>query len=172
MFWKNSLALFTLVALFSSSVTAEVIDVKAYKRIAVEVIQESMKGEEADANEMIRKNNQLIDMGVQSIRSYHSSNPEYTKLLTMTVDSVSAMRAMSLEEIEEQWHELGFLEKHGINARSIEHFGEVISLMDCIVHPVTANIAIRAYQQSRDHEYLEQVKAELSEVLEHLKHIH
>ncbi len=172
MFKKITTVLFTVAALFSSSLYAEVLDIAEFKRIATEVIQESMKGEAADTARMIQQNEALIEMGIEASRSYAAANPQYAKLLTLAADNADAMQKMSLEQVEEEWHEFGFLASHGIDAESIEHFGAAISLMDSIVHPATAIIAIRAYQTEKDEEHLEQVKAELSEALEHLKHVH
>lgn len=172
MFKRIPLMLLAVTGFFVTAVSAEVMDTETYKRIATEVIQESMKGERANTEKMISQNEQLVKMGIESSRAYAAENSEHAKLLTLTADNADVMKAMSLEEVEEQWHEFGFLASHGIDAESIEHFGPVISLMDSIVHPATAIIAVREYRKERDEEYLEQVKAELSEVLEHLKHIY
>ena len=160
-----------IASLFTTPLFAEVMDVEKYKMIATEVIRESMKGASANTEKMISQNEQLIEMGIAGSRTFAASNAKHSKLLTLTADNAAAMKAMSLDEIEEQWHEFGYLAKHGIDAESIEHFGPAISLMDTIVHPATAIIAIHSYQKESDSEYLDQVKAELSEVLEHIKHI-
>ncbi len=172
MFKKIASTLLVVSALFSSAAFAEVMDTAKFKGIATDIIKESMKGESANIDAMIQKNETLIQMGIKGSRAYAASNPEFAKLLTLTADNADAMKAMSLDQIEEEWHEFGFLSSHGIDAEAIEHFGAAISLMDSIVHPATAIIALRTYKQEPDEELLEQVKAELSEVLEHLKHIH
>lgn len=164
-------AVLAVTVLSSPLAAAEVMDVGHYGTVATEVIRESMKGSGADTDKMVRQCEELIQMGIASSRAYAAENPQYEKLLTLTADNANGMKAMSLEQIEEEWHEFGLLLRHGIDAESIEHFGAAISLMDTIVHPATSIIAIHAYQQERDEEYLEQVKAELSEVLEHIKHI-
>jgi len=157
--------------LLSLSLSAEVMDVEKYSIIATEIIRESMKMEGADTQKMLQQSETLIQMGIASSRAYAAVNPEYTKLLTLTADNAEGMKAMSLDQVEEEWHEFAFLARHGIDAEEIEHFGAAISLMDTIVHPATSVIAIRAYQAEKDEEHLEQVKAELSEVLEHIKHV-
>ncbi len=164
-----------LVAVWWTAVTpsamAEMMDLAHYRAEATTVIRESMKGDGADVTAMLQRLEQLMRLGVDSCRSYDTSNPVHAKLLQLTADSAEAMKAMSLEQIEEEWHEFGFLARNGIDAEAIEHFGPVISLMDSVVHPATAIIALQKHQQTPDVEYLEQVKAELSEVLEHLKYI-
>ncbi len=169
---KGLLAVVTGAVLFSSSLTAgEFMDTEKFAATATEVIRESMKGEGADTQKMLQQLEQLIEMGIASSKAYAAATPEFNKMLTLVVDQAEAMQSMSLDQIEEEWHEFGYLSRNGIDAESIEHFGPAISLMDSIVHPATSVIAIRTYQQDKDDEYLEQVKAELSEVLEHLKHI-
>jgi hypothetical protein len=42
---------------------------------------------------------------------------------------------------------------------------------DSIVHPATAIICLQEYKKSNNEELLEQMKAELAEVAEHMKHL-
>ena len=93
------------------------------------------------------------------------------KIMRYTIDNAKSMAALSLENIESQWHEGGFLKSKGIDIESYDHFAEVMCHYDAVVHPATAIICLKEYQKSKNEELLEQVKAELAEVKEHLKHL-
>ena len=54
---------------------------------------------------------------------------------------------------------------------SFDHYGAVIGAKDAIIHPLTALVALKAYQADGDAEHLEQVQAELEEILGQLKFV-
>jgi|TARA_B110000091_G_scaffold46064_1_gene50411 hypothetical protein len=168
---KLSTAVVLSSSLLSSVVAAEVMDTVKFTAIAKQVIQESFKLEGADVDGMLANSKVLVAMGVAASRAYATNHTEHAELLTLTADAAGDMVKMDLDEIEEAWHEFGYLNGHGINAEEIEHFGVAISLMDTIVHPATVIIALNEYKQDPDSDYMDQVRDELSEVLEHLKHV-
>ena len=55
--------------------------------------------------------------------------------------------------------------------REYDHFAEVMCHYDTVVHPATAIIALKEYKKTNNEEYVEQVKDELAEVVQHLKHL-
>ncbi|MCI0505225.1 MAG: hypothetical protein L0Z73_03870 [Gammaproteobacteria bacterium] len=76
------------------------------------------------------------------------------------------MKQLSLSEIEEKWHHGGELKKNGYEVKD-DHFGQVGNLIDAVIHPPTTYIALTKYKTDGNKEHLEQVVAELSEVLVH-----
>jgi hypothetical protein len=88
-----------------------------------------------------------------------------------TVENAQKMKGLSLSEVEAQWHEGSFLKGQGVNMDKYDHFSEVMCHYDTVVHPATAIIALNEYKKTNNEDYLEQVKDELAEVIQHLKHL-
>jgi len=61
--------------------------------------------------------------------------------------------------------------KNGVKINEIDHMGEVNSLADTVIHAATSYLALVEYKKQPNKDHLDQVKDELSEVLEHIKHI-
>jgi hypothetical protein len=87
------------------------------------------------------------------------------------IDNVENMKRMTLEEIEDQWHSGKHMRSKGFDLDKYDHFGELFSLMDSIIHPVTSYIALKDYKVTRKADLLGRASAELIEVLEHIDHI-
>ena len=145
-------------------------DIPAYKKIADETIQAALSGT-VDVDALTAKQHTLIKMGKAACLEHAKNHPADAKLMTLVANNADAMTKMTLEVIEEEWHDGGFLDKNGIDFDGLPHFGAAISLMDTVVHPATVIIALRNYKTSEDGELLVQVKDELSEVLKHITHI-
>lgn len=142
-----------------------------YEEIVSKTVHQVLSSDEPDVAALIADQEELMSIGVDACREYAAAHADDAKLLDLVIANADAMKTMTLDEIEEQWHDYGFLESQGVDAEAYEHFAPVISLMDAVVHPATAIIAIRKYESTRDRDDLMQVKDELSEVLEHLKYI-
>ncbi len=148
------------------------IDVGKYTRIVKETVHATMQGGDINVDGLISKQKQLIALGVAGCNERASSNPEDSDVMNAVVANTTAMQSMSLDEIEESWHDFGYLKSKGIDPESrYEHFAAVISLMDSVIHPATAVIALQEYKKDGDSDHLDQVRDELSEVLEHIKHV-
>ena len=93
------------------------------------------------------------------------------KIMQITIDNGNRMSKLSLDEVEAQWHEGGALKKEGINIDGFDHFDEVMCHYDAVVHPATCIICLNEYKKSKSEDLLEQVKDELKEVIQHLKHL-
>ncbi len=147
-------------------------DVASYKSIAKNTIKEALSGSISDIDKLIADQEKLVALGVQGCKDYAKKDSKYEKLMTLVVDNADKMKAMSLEEIEDKWHNGGTLYDNGIDFDAIDHFGPAISYMDAVVHPATTYIVLTQYKKTKDADLLSQVKDELSEVLEHMDHIH
>ncbi|MBT5229270.1 MAG: hypothetical protein HOM11_03225 [Methylococcales bacterium] len=124
-----------------------------------------------DADALIAKQQTLIKLAKEGISEYVLTNEKAAPILNEVTAQAESMTKLSLEEIEEQWHDYGALHAKGLKPEAFDHFGPEISFMDAIIHPATGIIALNEYKKDKDAEHLEQVKEELNEVLEHLKHI-
>ncbi len=141
-----------------------------YKAIVSQTIAQVDSGN-VNVAELVAMQEELIAIGVDGARQYATESTEHATLMNYVADNADAMVAMDLDTIEEQWHDGEALSEIGIDVDSLDHFGAAISHMDAVLHPATAIIALREYEASGDKDYLQQVKDELSEVVEHLSHI-
>ncbi len=146
-------------------------DVPQFTKLVNETVQATMQGN-VNADDLISKQKQLIAMGVAGCKARAASNPEDSDVMNAVVENAETMQSLSLEAIEEAWHDFGYLKSKGIDPESrYEHFAVVISLMDTVIHPATAVIALNEYKKDGNSDHLDQVADELSEVLEHIKHV-
>ena len=141
-----------------------------YKRLAKYTIEQAQKGRVLDIDDLIAKQAQLIQLGVEACTSYGNKHPKARRILELVTSNADMMKQLSLSEIEEKWHHGGELEKHGYTVKE-DHFGDVGNLIDAVIHPATSYIALNHYKRNPKPEHLEQVIAELSEVLVHIEHL-
>lgn len=159
-----------LCAVLLSATTASAIDKQQYKKIVAETVSAIESGS-VDVDAMIANQERLVQLGVEGAREYGAMHGSSAALMNFVADRAPAMMAMTLDEIEAQWHEGAALNEIGLDFRAIDHFGPEIGLMDSIVHPATALIALNAYRDDGSESHLDQVVDELFEVVEHLEHI-
>ena len=146
-------------------------DVTGYKKIARETIKEALSGSISDIDGLIAKQEKLMKMGIEGCREHAKEHPKDAKIMDLVIKNAEKMKAMTLDEIEEAWHEGGVLNENGIDVDSMDHMSTVLSHLDLVVHPATTYIALKEYKKTRDADLLDQVKDELAEVLKHLKHL-
>lgn len=143
-----------------------------YIELAKSTIQQVLPGNgSVDVSALIAQQKDMIDIAIAACEQYASENPRDAKLLRLAVKHADEMQKLSLDDIEEQWHDYGLPNSKGIKTDSYEHFAPTISLMDSIIHPATAIIVLNNFEKDGDRDSLMQVKDELSEVLEHLHYI-
>ena len=149
---------------------ANALDVARFNALASETVRDLNNGD-PDIAALIERQEELVAIGVEGCRKLLAQNPEAAQVMQLVIDGADRMMLMDLDEIEEAWHEGGVLAEHGVDFDDLDHFGPVVSHMDSVVHPATAYILLKAYQKDRDRAHLHQVKEELSEVIEHIKHL-
>ncbi|MGO4854466.1 hypothetical protein [Phaeovulum sp. W22_SRMD_FR3] len=146
------------------------LDVKQYKAVVVDTIIAIQSGK-IDVDALIAQQETLVQLGVQGARDYAKEHPESAPLLTFVADEAPHMSDLTLPQIEAQWHEGAALQRVGLNIHDFDHFSPELSHMDTMVHPATAVIALRDYKATGNEDDLDQVVDELSEVVEHIKHL-
>ena len=146
-------------------------DMVAFKKMAKDTIRQAISGSISDIDTLIATQAKLVDIGVQGCKEFAKKSPKEAKIMNLVVQNAEKMKSMTLDEIEEAWHEGGVLNKNGIDFDAIDHMGAAISHMDTVVHPATTYIALKEYKKTKDEDLLDQVKEELSEVLKHIEHL-
>lgn len=155
---------------FFCSMPAFSMDTEQFIRLANTTINEANSGSIAKIGELIVVQEQMIDLGISASKHFMLEHPEHTPLLNIVIQNVPVMKQMSLEEIEAQWHLGAYLRSHGFDLSTYDHFGDVFSLLDSIIHPATSYICLKEYQRTKDAALLTRASAELMEVVEHVSH--
>lgn len=145
-------------------------DLSEYKRLAEDTIKQVQNGQIDDIDLLITQQEKLVQIGVAACDDYASKNPKAKPVLGLVTSNAGNMKQLSLSEIEEKWHDGGELKKNGYEVKE-DHFGPVGNLIDAVIHPATTYIALSNYKKDRDKAHLQQVVAELSEVLVHLQYL-
>lgn len=163
----------TVVAciLFATSSIGNAMDTSTYTRLANETIRITGSGVVPNISSLIAAQKQLVALGVEGSLLYIKQHPEHAAILQAVVDNAETMMKMSLDEIEDQWHQGKFMRSKGFDLDKLDHFGELFSLMDAIIHPATSYIALQQYRSTGDSSLLARASAELIEVVEHVAHI-
>ena len=161
------------MATFAFAGTKHEFDKVTYGKIVKKTIGGIVTGN-VNPEKMIEDMETLIEIGIAGCKE-HMREPETprneAKTMQITIDNAHKMKSLTLDEIEAQWHEGGVLKSNGINIDQFNHFAEVMCHYDAVVHPATAIIALEEYKKNGKKDLLEQVKAELAEAKEHLKHL-
>ncbi len=153
--------------------TSHEFDKASFDKIAKKTIGGILSGK-VDVDAMLIDMNKLLEIGIAGCKEHmtEAETPaEEKKIMKITIDNAQKMTSLTLDQIEAQWHENGALKANGIDTEKYDHFSEVNCHYDTIVHPATALICLKQYKKTKDEDLLEQVKDELVEVREHLKHL-
>ncbi len=159
----------TLLGLCSTPTYA--IDTKRFIELANGTIHEANRGFITNINQAIKAQNEMIKLGIEGSLAYVKEHPEHKKFLSLVIANADNMKRMTPNEIEAQWHEGRYLKEHGFDIHKMEHFSELFSLMDAILHPATAYIFLTQYKKTKNADLLTRASAELIEVVAHVSHI-
>ena len=166
---KVKFGLLVLLIFFSS--TAFALDVKTFNKLASDTIKQMNMGVVGDIDALIATQEQLMIIGLEGGIQYLQEKPKDPRPLMHVIEKAEDMKDLSLKEIEELWHAGNYLKSKGIDQDKIDHFGPMMSLMDSVIHPATSYLLLKEYKKTGNRDLLVQVKAELFEVLEHVKHV-
>lgn len=161
-----------LGAAFASLIVSPVLalDIESFESLVDKTIA-VLDSDNVDVEELYQYQNALIELGVNGVYSYGQDNAEYATAMTFVASSAEDMKALNLEEIETEWHEGGALEAAGIDTDTLYDDDAATTYMEAVIHPATAFIAVRAYDVTGDDDYLEQVRDELEEIVDHFDDI-
>jgi hypothetical protein len=124
---------------------------------------------QVDAAVVEKQVNLMLTEAVWLAQEYAKTHPAGARLLKTVTDHVEAMRKLSFDELEHEWHDLGYFSKPGqeagldLSAEENEHFTDPIHT---IVHPLLVLKAAQAYAKDKKDEDLKAMKAEMEEGLE------
>lgn len=147
-------------------------DKAAYKATLQEVIKEAASGKVADVDAAVAKLNKVVETGAGWCKTHAAKDAKNQKALEFVAASVDKMKAETLESIEANWHQGKAMKDAGAgDYATIDQTSAAASLLDTVIHPVTAIIALNEYKKDQKKDHLDQVVSELEELVGHLDHI-
>ncbi|KPJ89314.1 MAG: hypothetical protein AMJ53_15870 [Gammaproteobacteria bacterium SG8_11] len=142
-----------------------------FEEMATRTINAVKKGHPKDVDQLIVLQERLMEIGVKACENYALANPDDAEMFQLVVNNAENMKVLSLPEIKQQWHAKRFLLSHGIPVEKLQQNSTTGSLLDAVVHPATAYIALKEYRRTGDSALLEQVNLELSEAVLQLTYL-
>jgi len=164
-------SLLVISLLLSATFDAYALDVASYRKMAQDTIRQVRMGIAGDINALVRVQERLMDMGIEAGVAHLKQGGTEIRALQLVIVNAENMKELDLDEIESLWHQGNFLKKKGIDIDKLDRSGEMVSLMEAIIHPATAFIALNEYKMTGNAELLARIQAELIEVIEHVGHI-
>ncbi len=149
---------------------AAALDVERFEALVGKTIA-AIDSEQVNIEELYRYQNELIDLGISGVYSFANGNADHAAAMDFVATSAQSMKDLNLVEIETEWHEGGALKAAGIETEALYDDDEATTYMEAVIHPATAYIAVRAYEVTGDTDYLDQVKFELEEIVDHFEDI-
>jgi hypothetical protein len=156
-----------VIALSLAATHAIAFEADEYRSLVAETVITINQGD-VDVSHLISIQETLVQLGVDGVSEFGANNPEYSEIMAFVASRAQSMSQMTLDEVEDAWHEGAAFAEIGVDFHDLDHFGPAVSQMDTVIHPATAIIALREYQATGDDGYLDQVIDELTEVVEHL----
>lgn len=142
-----------------------------FRSIANSTIATVRNGAIKDIEKLLKMQQQLIQLGIEACLDYAKIHPEDTAIMEVVIQNADVMKTLTLQQIENQWHSKQALLDKGINPKKLDHNSLTGNLIDTVIHPATAYIALDKFKKTGDKKLLERVDQELSELLFHLDQI-
>jgi hypothetical protein len=146
-------------------------DWQSFESMATATINAVKNGHLKDIDRLLVLQERLMELGIKACKKYALQHPEDADMFNLVVSNAESMKFLSLKEIKNQWHSKRFLLKHGVAVDKLHQNTLTGSLLDTVVHPATAYIALREYRHSKDANLLRQVDTELSEAVFQLTYL-
>jgi hypothetical protein len=159
------------VALLCFGLSAHAEELENFKEIAQTTIDAINRGDIDNIDHLLAMQDQLIAIGTAVCADYAKRYPEDAEMLNLITSNAQQMKNMMLWEIKEQWHAKRYLLQQGIAVEKLQQNSRTGSLMDTVVHPATAYVALTQYKLTKDDQLLKQVDQELSEAIYQLAYI-
>lgn len=137
------------------------------------VVRQAESGSLSSVDAAIETLNGAVEKGKAIIGAVSAQDSANRKVLEFVAASVDKMYGETLQSIEDNWHRGDAIHIAGLGETydKIAKDSPAIVAIDSVVHPVTAILALEAYKRDKKKEHLDQVVAELRELLDAMKHL-
>ena len=140
-------------------------DVDNYIDIAKQAASTVKKGKAKDLDKLIAQQEELIRLAVEGALKYAEENPARRKMLHLLVLNSERMKHLTLDAMENAWHNGDYLRRNGIDIGNLAHTDAAMGYYHAVIHPAAAYIALTEYKNSKDPELLHKAEDELNEVV-------
>lgn len=164
---QNSLCATLVSAMLVISGSVFAADLDEFQAIANKTIKTVKKGKVRDIDGLIEQQKALIRIGIEAALEYAEKSPADAKMMHLVVLNSNKMQQLSLEDIEKEWHDGGYLRTYGINIDKLTQADIQTNYYDLIVRPATVLIALKEYKENPNPQLLAQIEDELAEALDH-----
>lgn len=145
--------------------------VAAYHKAGKALVEMSLT-KKVNVDEATKLVDVLLKEGVWLSGAYAKAYPNGEKLLKLVTDNVEAMKKLSFEDLEHQWHDLHYFDDKkdvigvDLSEEDNEHLTDPIHV---IVHPLLVLKAAQNFAQAPGDEPLKQMKEEMEEGIEQIE---
>ncbi len=140
-------------------------DIDTYIDVAKQAASAVKKGKIKDIDKLIAQQEELIRLAVEGALKYAEENPARRKMMHLLVLNSERMKHLTLEAIEQSWHNGDYLRRNGIEIGNLAHTDAAMSYYYAIIHPAAVIIALTEYRKTKDPELLHKAEDELNEVV-------
>lgn len=146
-------------------------DLKTY-RSSGKNIMDQIISKKIDKPALSSEVDKMVQAAINLTKEYQKKHPSGKKVLQVVIDNIEKIKGMSFDEVEKQWHDLGYFEGKSfdldLSDEDNEHFTDPIH---CIVHPILTLKAGESYLKTKDQKHIQTMQEELSEGLEQVTNI-
>ncbi len=139
----------------------------------VSVVKLAETGKLASVDSVIDTLKGAVEKGKAVIAAVAAQDSVNRKVLEFVAASAGKMYDETLQSIEDNWHRGDAIHLAGMGETydKIDKGSPANVAIDAVVHPVTAVLALEAYKKDQKKEHLDQVAAELNELLDAMKNL-
>lgn len=175
---KQIALLFTLLASLVFSPTVNAADKAEIDKhcntyhAAGKIVIDMAISKKVDVAEVSKQVDIMVQEGVWLCGEYAKTHPKGEKFLKTVTDNIAAMRKASFDELQTEWHDLGYFEKNNVGldlkAEENEHFTDPIHT---VIHPLMVLKAAEAYAADKKEDDLKALKEEMEEGVEQMEEV-
>ncbi len=128
--------------------------------------------QKVDPAEVAKKVDIMVADALWLAAEYAKAQPKGAKFIGTFIAKAAALRTLSFQELETEWHDLGFFAKPGndagldLKAEENEHFTDPLHTL---VHPLMVLRAAESYAKGKQPDDLKAMKSEMEEGLEQVE---
>ena len=110
----------------------------------------------------------MVEKGKAVIVAVVAQDAANGEVLEFVASNVGKMYSETLESVETKWHKGGAIKAAGLGSiyEKIDNRSAPSAAIDMMVHPVTAILALQAYNKDQNKAHLQQVVTELKKLIE------
>jgi hypothetical protein len=160
-------------ALAAENPTGEHFNKKLYDKLSKKNIGRIISGN-INVDVMMSDMEELLDQGVEGAEAHMNDQGTpvaEANIMKIIIENRGKMTALSLSELEAQWHTGAALKAQGIDISKMDPLGETMRHYELLLNPATAIVCLKQYKRTQDETLLSTVEEHLVEGRDHLKHL-